>query len=125
MKIINKINEKLEAGEKFFSFEYFPPKTEEGVKNLYERQLRMAALGPTFCDITWGAGGSTADLTLNIASSMQNKVRCVGGTAAAAAAAAAAATAPARSCVRGPRLPRTTHRPPPPARTPRRSTWRP
>jgi hypothetical protein len=28
-----------------------------------------------FCDITWGAGGSTADLTLDIASKMQNTVR--------------------------------------------------
>ncbi|CAD7703242.1 unnamed protein product [Ostreobium quekettii] len=35
---------------------------------------RMAAFGPLFCDITWGAGGSTADLTLEIASRMQNMV---------------------------------------------------
>lgn len=75
MKIVDLINAKIEAGETFFSFEYFPPKTEEGVKNLYERQKRMAALGPTFCDITWGAGGSTADLTLTIAETMQNQVQ--------------------------------------------------
>jgi methylenetetrahydrofolate reductase (NADPH) len=74
MKIIDKINEKIAAGETFYSFEYFPPKTDEGVKNLHERQLRMGALGPTFCDITWGAGGSTADLTLTIAENMQSKV---------------------------------------------------
>jgi len=34
----------------------------------------MASLGPAFCDITWGAGGSTADLTLDIAARMQNDV---------------------------------------------------
>ena len=34
----------------------------------------MASYGPTFCDITWGAGGSTADLTLDIAAKMQNMV---------------------------------------------------
>lgn len=73
MKIIDKINAKVDAGEKFFSFEYFPPKTDEGVHNLHERQIRMAALGPTFCDITWGAGGSTADLTLTIAEKMQKE----------------------------------------------------
>ena len=73
MKIIDKINEKIAAGETFYSFEYFPPKTDEGVKNLQDRQMRMATLGPTFCDITWGAGGSTADLTLTIAKDMQNK----------------------------------------------------
>jgi len=77
MKIIDKINEKIAAGETFYSFEYFPPKTDEGVKNLHDRQMRMAALGPTFCDITWGAGGSTADLTLTIATDMQNKASCM------------------------------------------------
>jgi methylenetetrahydrofolate reductase (NADPH) len=32
------------------------------------------AHGPSFCDITWGAGGSTADLTLEISNRMQNMV---------------------------------------------------
>ena len=75
VKIIDKINAKAEKGELFYSFEYFPPKTDEGVQNLVERQHRMFALHPTFCDITWGAGGSTADLTLDIAKRMQNEVR--------------------------------------------------
>lgn len=43
--------------------------------NLFERQDRMASYGPLFCDITWGAGGTTAELTLDIASHMQNMVR--------------------------------------------------
>ena len=60
----------------FFSFEFFPPRTEEGVENLYERLDRMVAYQPTFCDITWGAGGSTASLTLDIATKMQNTI-CV------------------------------------------------
>lgn len=73
-KIIDKLNAKVAAGEPFFSFEYFPPKTDEGVANLKERQMRMATLGPAFCDITWGAGGSTADVTLDVARSMQQEV---------------------------------------------------
>ena len=76
-KIIDKLNAAIASGTPFFSFEYFPPKTDEGVANLKERQHRMAALGPAFCDITWGAGGSTADLTLDIARGMQQEVRCV------------------------------------------------
>eukprot|EP00276_Gloeochaete_wittrockiana_P005145 CAMPEP_0184655738 /NCGR_PEP_ID=MMETSP0308-20130426/14383_1 /TAXON_ID=38269 /ORGANISM="Gloeochaete witrockiana, Strain SAG 46.84" /LENGTH=592 /DNA_ID=CAMNT_0027092455 /DNA_START=195 /DNA_END=1973 /DNA_ORIENTATION=+ len=56
----------------FFSFEYFPPKTEAGVENLYERIDRMAELQPLFADVTWGAGGKTADLTLEITSNTQN-----------------------------------------------------
>ena len=47
----------------------------QGVANLFDRQDRMAGYGPMFCDITWGAGGTTADLTLDIASKMQNMVR--------------------------------------------------
>ena len=54
-----------------------PPHTHthtQGVENLIDRQKRMVALGPEFCDITWGAGGSTADLTLDIAARMQGEV---------------------------------------------------
>lgn len=46
-----------------FSFEYFPPKTAQGVQNLYDRMERMALLGPKFIDVTWGAGGHIAELT--------------------------------------------------------------
>jgi methylenetetrahydrofolate reductase (NADPH) len=75
MKVIEKIQEAAANGRTAFSFEYFPPKTEEGVENLFERMDRMVAHGPNFCDITWGAGGSTADVTLDIANRMQNMVR--------------------------------------------------
>lgn len=77
MKVIEKIQESLVDEKKVvFSFEFFPPKTEDGVENLLERMDRMVAHGPAFCDITWGAGGSTADLTLEIANKMQNLI-CV------------------------------------------------
>lgn len=50
------------------SLEYFPPRTEEGVKNLNNRMDRMREnLNPLFTDITWGAGGSTADLSMKLA----------------------------------------------------------
>ena len=73
-KIIEVMNGYMEEGKPFFSFEFFPPKTEDGVDNLFERMDRMVSYSPTFCDITWGAGGSTADLTLDIADRMQNEV---------------------------------------------------
>ncbi|KAJ0978147.1 hypothetical protein J5N97_013621 [Dioscorea zingiberensis] len=77
MKVIEKIRSLGEDdGRVVFSFEYFPPKTEEGVENLFERMDRMVSHNPSFCDITWGAGGSTADLTLDIANKMQNTI-CV------------------------------------------------
>ncbi|RDY10000.1 Methylenetetrahydrofolate reductase 2 [Mucuna pruriens] len=75
MKIIEKILA-ADPNRVVFSFEFFPPKTEDGVDNLFERMERMVAHNPSFCDITWGAGGTTADLTLEIANKMQNIV-CV------------------------------------------------
>ena len=74
MKLIDKIRPLIEKGEPFYSFEYFPPKTAPGLVNLYDRVERMSKLGPTFLDITWGAGGSTADLTFEIATSLQNLI---------------------------------------------------
>jgi methylenetetrahydrofolate reductase (NADPH) len=50
----------------FWSFEYFPPKTEAGVVNLYDRIERMANLGPEFVDITWNAGGMASETTLEV-----------------------------------------------------------
>ncbi|GAB4825662.1 hypothetical protein Ancab_008535 [Ancistrocladus abbreviatus] len=76
MKVIEKIKAAESENRVLCSFEFFPPKTEDGVDNLFERMERMVAHNPAFCDITWGAGGSTADLTLDIASKMQNMV-CV------------------------------------------------
>ncbi|XP_021752218.1 methylenetetrahydrofolate reductase 2-like [Chenopodium quinoa] len=76
MKVIDKIKASESSNQTLFSFEFFPPKTEDGVENLFERMERMVSHSPSFCDITWGAGGSTADLTLEIANRMQNIV-CV------------------------------------------------
>ena len=49
------------------SLEFFPPKTESGTRNLMERMGRMSALDPLFITVTWGAGGTTADKTMELA----------------------------------------------------------
>ncbi|KAI2607128.1 methylenetetrahydrofolate reduct [Hypoxylon fragiforme] len=54
------------TGQPSFSFEYFPPKTVQGVQNLYDRMERMYDFGPKFIDITWGAGGRIAELTCDM-----------------------------------------------------------
>ncbi|OOQ85972.1 Methylenetetrahydrofolate reductase 1 [Penicillium brasilianum] len=63
MHIREKLASKEAAGEPSISFEFFPPKTAQGVQNLYDRMDRMHGLGPSFIDITWGAGGHLSDLT--------------------------------------------------------------
>ncbi|KAG0346138.1 hypothetical protein BG004_002383 [Podila humilis] len=66
MKIVDKIAEKKAQGSPFYSFEYFPPKTAQGLSNLYDRIGRMSTLSPTFVTCTWGAGGSTYEKTIEL-----------------------------------------------------------
>lgn len=63
MHISQKLQDGLKNGKPSFSFEFFPPKTAQGVQNLYDRMDRMHGLGPTFIDVTWGAGGRNSTLT--------------------------------------------------------------
>ncbi|OBZ91031.1 Methylenetetrahydrofolate reductase 1 [Choanephora cucurbitarum] len=72
MKVIDKINKAEQEGRPYWSFEYFPPKTAQGVQNLYDRMERMQRYGPEFIDVTWGAGGTSADLTTEIVATAQS-----------------------------------------------------
>src|SRR4051812_25571694 len=45
------------------SFEFFPPRTEEMERNLWESITRLAPLSPNFVSVTYGAGGSTRERT--------------------------------------------------------------
>ena len=47
-----------------FSFEFFPPKTAEGIEKLRATRRQLAQLGPTFFSVTYGAGGTTREGTL-------------------------------------------------------------
>ena len=47
------------------SFEFFPPKTEEGVLKLRETRKQLALLNPKFFSVTFGAGGPTRDRTMD------------------------------------------------------------
>jgi len=71
-RIIDLIQKKEAGSKPFVSIEFFPPRTDAGVKNLYARMGRMKeSINPLFSDVTWGAGGSTADLTLEIAQQLR------------------------------------------------------
>ncbi len=55
-----------ERGEPIFSFEFFPPKTDEGVRALFETVEALRPLGPAYVSVTYGAGGSTRARTLEL-----------------------------------------------------------
>jgi methylenetetrahydrofolate reductase (NADPH) len=92
MRLIRDIyREKAGSGRPVISFEFFPPKTEEGDRNLLEKTIpALLKLQPDFCSVTYGAGGSTRDKTLTIVDRIQKEHRlpamshltCVNATAA-------------------------------------------
>jgi len=56
-----------------FSFEFYPPKTEEGAASLQVVHSKLAALKPDFFSVTFGAGGSTRDKTFDTVVDIQAK----------------------------------------------------
>jgi methylenetetrahydrofolate reductase (NADH) len=60
------VPELIAAGERSFSFEFFPPKDEAGEQQLWKALRELEALSPTFVSVTYGAGGSTRDRTVAI-----------------------------------------------------------
>ncbi len=56
----------LSSGRRSFSFELFPPKTDEGERVLWQTVREIEALKPTFVSVTYGAGGSTQDRTVRL-----------------------------------------------------------
>ncbi|HSI82051.1 MAG TPA: methylenetetrahydrofolate reductase [NAD(P)H] [Solirubrobacterales bacterium] len=62
-----RINELLANQRPVFSIEFFPPKTPEGVEQLFETVAALRPLGPDYVSVTYGAGGSTRDGTVEIA----------------------------------------------------------
>lgn len=66
--------QKLREKRPVISFEFFPPKTEEGDRNLLEKTIpALLQLKPDFCSVTYGAGGSTRDKTLMIVDRIQRE----------------------------------------------------
>jgi methylenetetrahydrofolate reductase (NADH) len=65
---------KIAAQRPVISFEFFPPKTEEGEHNLLDKTLpTLLQTRPDYCSVTYGAGGSTRDKTLRIVERVQKQ----------------------------------------------------
>ena len=91
MKFIRDIHEQRRAeGRPAISFEFFPPKTDEGDRSLFEKTIpALMAAHPDWCSVTYGAGGSTREKTLGIVDRIQREhgltammhLTCVNSTA--------------------------------------------
>lgn len=80
----------MESQKKFtptFSFELFPPQSEQGVEKLRQTRSQLAKLNPKYFSVTFGAGGSTRKHTLETVLEMQSEgytvaphISCIGST---------------------------------------------
>lgn len=69
-----KIASMLKQPQPLFSFEFFPPKTDEGLGNLLETVTALRDLSPSFVSMTYGAGGSTRSKTIDLVSKIKKDV---------------------------------------------------
>ncbi len=84
-----KISEILKQGVHTFSFEFFPPKTDKGFDLLFQTIENLKPWNPGYVSVTYGAGGSTREKTLNLVGRIKNQIglegmahlTCVGHTA--------------------------------------------
>jgi methylenetetrahydrofolate reductase (NADPH) len=60
------IRELIAGGGQSYSFEFFPPKTDDGERQLWQAIRQLESLSPTFVSVTYGAGGSTRDRTVRV-----------------------------------------------------------
>jgi methylenetetrahydrofolate reductase (NADPH) len=84
-----RISERLRSGRPVFSFEFFPPRTDQGYELLYHTIEELKRLNPDFVSVTWGAGGSTRRKTVELVTRIQQELgvtamahlSCIGSTA--------------------------------------------
>ena len=69
MRIVHRLSERRPC----FSFEFFPPKTAAGVTELYQTVRELATLEPGYVSVTYGAGGSTRELTIDLVSTIKKE----------------------------------------------------
>jgi methylenetetrahydrofolate reductase (NADPH) len=69
------ITEIMRGNPPTFSFEFFPPKTPTAAETLYRTIRDLESYMPDFVSVTYGAGGSTRELTHNLVERIQNKTK--------------------------------------------------
>ena len=84
-----RIGDLMAEGGKSYSFEFFPPKDDDGERVLWQSISELEPLNPTFVSVTYGAGGTTREGTIRVTSRIAREtsmtpmahLTCVGHTA--------------------------------------------
>lgn len=84
-----RISEAFKLGRPIFSFEFFPPRTDQASRELFRTMIDLQELRPQFVTVTYGAGGSTRERTIELVTELKHRLRievaahltCVGHTA--------------------------------------------
>src|SRR5262245_43669166 len=71
MRIIDKLLQKRPV----FSFEFFPPKDEAGMETLFQTVATLCDYAPAYVSVTYGAGGSTRKLTIDLVKRIKRETR--------------------------------------------------
>ena len=72
-----RIDQHFRAGTPTISFEFFPPKTDEGWTSLYHTIEQLKPLRPSYVSVTYGAGGSTRSKTIELAAKIHNEIGAI------------------------------------------------
>jgi len=72
--VLMRITDRLHARRPTFSFEFFPPKSDDGVEALLTTVEKLRALDPAFVSVTYGAGGSTRRRTVEVAKRIKSEL---------------------------------------------------
>jgi methylenetetrahydrofolate reductase (NADPH) len=83
-----RIDELFARGEPVVSFEFFPPRSPDAEQQLVDSIRKLRPLGPAFVSVTWGAGGSTREKTVELVGRIRREwellpmahLTCVGAT---------------------------------------------
>jgi methylenetetrahydrofolate reductase (NADPH) len=71
--MIRKISDILKEKKRTLGFEFFPPRTPKGLLKLYETAILLKDLQPDYCSVTYGAGGSTKEKTMEVVDELQKR----------------------------------------------------
>ncbi len=73
MRVTDILRSARQRGEPIFSFEFFPPRSDEGQRQLFATVEALRPLGPAFVSMTYGAGGSTRARSIELAKCLKGE----------------------------------------------------